>query len=57
MKRKNSTPIITNYQAKQLLGLARLFYSDPANVQKYEEWQRTRKRRTRAKATAETTQA
>ena len=56
MKRKNSTPIITNYQAKQLLDLARLFYSDPTNVQKYEEWQRTRKRSPRVKATAKTEQ-
>lgn len=52
MRRKSSVPIITKYQARQLLDLAELFYSDPENVKKYEEWQKTRKKKAPAKATA-----
>lgn len=40
MARKNVQPIITEYQARSLFDLAELFCSDPANVKRFEEWQK-----------------
>lgn len=40
MARKNAQPIITEYQTRGLLDLAELFYSDPVNVKRFEEWQK-----------------
>ncbi len=38
MARKKAQPIVTEYQTRSLLDLAELFYSDPANVKRLEEW-------------------
>ena len=40
MARKKAQPIVTEYQTRSLLDLAELFYSDPANVKRLEEWQK-----------------
>ena len=40
MARKKAQPIVTEYQTRSLLDLAELFYYDPANVKRLEEWQK-----------------
>lgn len=40
MARKKAKPIVTEYQTRSLLDLAELFYSDPANVKRFEERQK-----------------
>lgn len=43
MARKKAQPIVTEYQTRGLLDLAELFYSDQANVKRFEEWQKKQK--------------
>ena len=40
MSTKKAPPIVTEYLTRGLLDLAVLFYSDPANVKRLEEWQK-----------------